>query len=128
MRNNTVPWDFNQYIPDVVTVCLGQNDGIQDMNQFCSNYILFLNRLRNYYPDVTIICLTSPMADEALRKFMKTALDRVVQNFKNKGDLKICSFVFNKPYIGGGDSHPDLKEHAEIARLLSAFIKQKMNW
>src|SRR5579863_8175885 len=35
-RGNQGKWDFNGYQPDVVTVCLGQNDGIQDSVAFCS--------------------------------------------------------------------------------------------
>ena len=31
LRTDSIPWDFSTYFqPDVVTVCLGQNDGIQD--------------------------------------------------------------------------------------------------
>src|SRR4029077_4929292 len=39
MRNDTIKWDFKMYQPNVVTVCLGQNDGIQDSATFCKNYI-----------------------------------------------------------------------------------------
>ena len=44
MRNDTIGWDFNNYQPDVVTICLGQNDGIQDSVTFCNNYIAFIKQ------------------------------------------------------------------------------------
>lgn len=128
MRNNQIVWDFNRYQPDVVTVCLGQNDGIQPLDSFCINYHAFLVRLRQYYPKARIICLTSPMADDALRHFMRTAIERVLQQRWNEGDRQITSFVFERAYTSGCDYHPDVNEHAEIANALTAFIKKTMGW
>lgn len=128
MRNDTIPWNFKNYQPDVVTVCLGQNDGIQDSIIFLSNYIAFINQLRTYYPNSSIICLTSPMANDALRLFMRNILKTVVETFHTSGDKKVYSFIFEKQYIKGCDSHPSMQDHKEIATLLTAFIKQKMNW
>jgi hypothetical protein len=128
MRNDTIAWNFNKYIPDVVTVCLGQNDGIQDSVAFCNNYISFVKRLRQYYPAATIICLTSPMADEPLRNFMNNVLTAVVNKLNNNGDKKIFNYTFVRQYHRGCDGHPDIEEHAEIAMLLIGFIQKKMKW
>lgn len=128
MRNDTILWDFNKYQPNVVTVCLGQNDGIQDSTAFCDNYIKFVKRLRNYYPNATIICLSSPMADAKLAAFMKKTLTAVVNQLSNSGDKKITHYFFSKQYHKGCDWHPDLEEHKEIANELTAFIKKTMNW
>ena len=35
LRDGTGIWDFARYQPDVVTVTLGQNDGVQDSVKFC---------------------------------------------------------------------------------------------
>ncbi|MEO8768569.1 MAG: SGNH/GDSL hydrolase family protein [Ferruginibacter sp.] len=128
MRNDTIHWDFNKYQPDLVTVCLGQNDGVQDSKIFLNNYVSFLKTLRTHYPHATIICLSSPMADETLRNFLHNILDDVIKQFSRSGDKKIYSYFFDKQYIHGCDYHPDIKEHAEIASLLSDFIRKKMNW
>lgn len=128
MRNNAVPWDFNQYQPDVVTVCLGQNDGIQDSATFTDNYISFIKKLRGYYPKAMIICLTSPMGDAALTAFMKKVLVNVVRKMNNDGDKKVSSYFFSKQYRNGCDYHPDLAEHRQIAAELAAFIRKKMKW
>jgi lysophospholipase L1-like esterase len=128
MRNDTITWDFKQYQPDVVTVCLGQNDGIQDSSFFCDNYILFVRKLRTYYPKAMIICLSSPMADATLSAFMKKTLTAVVGVMNKEGDNKISSYFFSKQYHNGCDWHPDLAEHKLIAAELTAFIKKKMSW
>ena len=84
MRDDTIAWDFNLYQPDLVTVCLGQNDGVQDATVFIEKYITFIKRLRGYYPRATMICLTSPMADATLTAFMKKSLTGIV-NKMNTG-------------------------------------------
>lgn len=128
LNNNTIPWDFGRYQPDVVTVTLGQNDGIQDSAAFCKAYVQFVNRLRGYYPRATIICLTSPMADAALTAFMKSALTSVVASVNESGDKNVYSFFYSKQYASGCDYHPSLSEHAQIANELTAFIKIVKCW
>jgi hypothetical protein len=128
MRNDTIQWDFKNYQPDVVTICLGQNDGIQDSIAFCNNYISFLKTLRAYYPKSTFVLLSSPMANDKLRNFMKATITSVQQSMNNNGDKKVYSYVFNKQYSSGCDYHPSLDEHKLIAKELTTFIKKIMKW
>ncbi len=128
MRNDTINWNFNNYQPDVVTICLGQNDGIQDSAAFCNNYISFLGSLRTHYPNASFILLASPMADTRLAAFMKKTLAAIQQQMSNSGDEKVTMYAFSKQYHNGCDSHPDLAEHQLIADELTAFIKKKMGW
>ncbi|HEY6504040.1 MAG TPA: SGNH/GDSL hydrolase family protein [Chitinophagaceae bacterium] len=128
MRNNTIAWDFKKYQPDVVTICLGQNDGIQDSTAFTNNYIVFIKKLRVYYPKAMIICLSSPMGDASLTKFMKRTLTAAVKKMNSDGDKKVSSYFFSKQYHNGCDSHPDLGEHKQIADELTALIRKKMKW
>lgn len=128
MRNNTVAWEFKKYQPGVVTVCLGQNDGIQDSALFCTNYINFISRLRSYYPNAQIVCLTSPMADEHLVAFMKKSLISIVRTMQQSGDKKVSYYFFSKRYYHGCDTHPDVAEHQQIAKELTAYLKKLMRW
>lgn len=128
MRNDTITWDFENYQPDVVTVCLGQNDGVQEPSAFCENYISFIKRLREYYPKATIVLLSSPMADDKLRSFMKASLISIENMMRKKGDKNIHHYIFNKQYSSGCDYHPSLDEHQLIATELTSFIKKIMNW
>jgi len=128
LMNNTIQWDFSSYIPDVVTVCLGQNDGVQDSTVFCKAYVDFIGTLRLHYPKATIICLTSPMADNNLVKVMKVQLSAIVRAVNDKGDNNVYKYFFSKRYYHGCDTHPDLSEHQEIAAELTAYIHRIKKW
>ena len=127
MRDNRITWDFAKYQPDVVTVCLGHNDGIQDSTEFCNRYIGFLQQIRKHYPAATIVCLSSPMADERLNAILQAYLTAIVRKV-TKSDSSVHSFFYSKRYYRGCDTHPDLAEHREMAKELSGFIRKVMNW
>lgn len=128
MRNDTINWTFNNYQPDVVTVCLGQNDGIQDSVLFCKNYLSFIRQLRAYYPKAKLILLTSPMADASLVSFMKKTLTAVKKAANKAGDKKVFTYFFSKQYHNGCDNHPDLAEHQQMAKELTSAVKKIMKW
>jgi len=128
LRENTGAWDFNLYQPDVVTVCLGQNDGVQDSAAFCNAYEKFIKTLRGHYPKASIVCLTSPMADSTLRSFMTRSITSVISKLKGEGEQNVYKFVFTKRYHKGCTDHPDLAEHQEIAQELSAVLRKIKNW
>ncbi|MEO6723043.1 MAG: SGNH/GDSL hydrolase family protein [Ferruginibacter sp.] len=128
MRGDSLTWNFAAYQPDVVTVCLGQNDGIQDSVIFCNAYINFIWRLRAFYPAAEIILLTSPMGDAKLTAALKNYLSGIKNAVRLKGDKKVDSYFYSKQYHNGCDGHPDLAEHQLIAAELGAFIKNKMKW
>jgi Carbohydrate esterase 2 N-terminal/GDSL-like Lipase/Acylhydrolase family len=128
MRNDTIVWDFKNYQPDVVTVCLGQNDGVQDSAVFCNNYIRFLKTLRSYYPVSNIVLLSSPMADETLKVFMKKTLSAVALKRQQEGDTKIDTYFFSRSYTGGCDYHPTIDEHKLIAAELTEAVRKIMHW
>ena len=128
ISTNTIPWDFSKYIPDVVTICLGQNDGIQDSVKFCTAYIKFVGTVRKHYPSAQIICLTSPMGDAALTKVLKNYLTGIV-NFTNaQGDKKVSKYFYSRSYNNGCGRHPDLRDHQLIANELAAYIRSVMKW
>jgi hypothetical protein len=128
MRNDTINWDFKKYQPDVVTICLGQNDGIQDSATFCNNYISFVKRLRGYYPNTNFILLSSPMADKTLFTFMQKTITAIVTKLNEEGDKKIHQYFFSRSYTGGCDYHPSLQEHKLIAVELTAAIRKIIYW
>ncbi len=121
-------WNFSNYIPDVVTVCLGQNDGIQDSTAFCSAYVNFIGIIRSKYPDAEIVCLTSPMADNTLFESQKSYLTGVVNNLNNSGDTLVHKLYLTHNLNSGCDYHPDASEHQIIANELEIFLKQLMGW
>lgn len=127
LRDNQVPWDFSRYQPDVVTICLGQNDGIQDSTSFCNAYLEFIHRLRRVYPKTTIICLNSPMANEELNTVLKRYLGIIVST-AHETDVNVYSYFYSKRYFHGCATHPNLEEHQEMAFELTSLIKKIKHW
>lgn len=127
-RENLLLWDFQKYQPDVVTVCLGQNDGIQDSAVFCSAYVKFIAQVKNVYPKATIILLMSPMAEAHLLSVLKRYINGVVSYENKNGHADILSYFFSKRFHNGCDDHPDLAEHQLIAGELAQFIGKSMKW
>ncbi|HKX29131.1 MAG TPA: SGNH/GDSL hydrolase family protein [Blastocatellia bacterium] len=128
LRTDTGNWDFARYQPDAVTICLGQNDGLQDPAAFTNAYIKFIQRLRGYYPQARIVCLTSPMGDETLTSFLKSNLTRVVARLRDQGDQKVSTFFFSRQFHAGCGGHPDQDDHFLMADELSAYLKSILEW
>ncbi|HMO61923.1 MAG TPA: SGNH/GDSL hydrolase family protein [Ferruginibacter sp.] len=128
VRDNKIEWDFKKYQPDVVTICLGQNDGVQDSTAFCSAYVQFIQTLRRHYPHTAIICLSSPMADATLLAAQKKYLSGVQQYLHTTGDTAVHTFIFSKQYIGGCGYHPTVQEQQMIAAELTPYIRSVKGW
>lgn len=128
-RNDTIQWNFNNYIPDVVTICLGQNDGPkQDSAYFCSAYVNFIKTIRKHYPRADIVCLTSPMADSTLTAVLRRYLAAITASVNASGDKRVYKYFFSRQYHNGCDGHPDIDEHKLIAGELTAYIRQLKGW
>lgn len=132
LEKDTLKWDFSKYIPDVVTICLGQNDGPEVVlsDEYRGKYKFFIESLRSKYPKASIFCLTSPMADEKLLSAMNQVLDELVGKFNSSGDSRIFKVELPHGMCGGciNQGHPGKEEHEQIAKVLSEEIKSKMNW
>lgn len=128
LSDDSLSWNFKKYQPDIVTICLGQNDGIQDSVKFCGAYADFIHQLRGVYPKAHIICLTSPMADPKLRSVLKRYLTGIVGNVRHHGDENVYKYFFPRSYNKGCGGHPVMAQHQVIARELADYIKSKFNW
>ena len=125
---DTISWDFRKYQPDVITICLGQNDGTADSALFCRTYVNFIEALRARYPKADIICLTSPMADTQPTSILKRYLTAITRYMNGKGDRKIFKYFFSKQFHNGCGGHPDIDNHRGIADELTGYIKQVEGW
>ncbi len=128
LNDNKLDWDFSNYQPDVVTIALGQNDGIQDSTEFCTKCIEFVHQLRDCYPKATIVCLTSPMADQNLVTAMKKYLSAIVEKLNGDEDRNVYTYFFSKQFNNGCGGHPDLVQHSGIANELATYIQKIKNW
>jgi lysophospholipase L1-like esterase len=127
-RADSGSWDFSRYQPDVVTICLGQNDGIQDSTVFCGAYVKFIGQIRSRYPGASIVCLTSPMGDARLTSVLKNYLSGITAFMNRSGDRKVTSYFYSRQYSHGCGGHPDLDEHRQIAGELTAYLRKIMDW
>jgi lysophospholipase L1-like esterase len=121
-------WDFTRYQPDVVAICLGQNDGVGDPIAFHDAYLAFIKQVRGHYPKAQVVCLTSPMADAPLTAFMKDQLTQIVQEMQLSGDKRVHAFFFSRSYNDGCGGHPSMAQHQAIAHELAAYCKTTFAW
>ncbi len=126
IAHDTLAWDFKRFQPDVVVICLGQNDGVQDSAQFTSAYINFIKKLHAVYPNAKFVCLSSPMANDTLREALRDYLQAVKEYFKTSNEVTIGTHVFEKQYTKGCGDHPDVSDHQQIAAEVTAFLKTIM--
>lgn len=119
-------WDFTQYTPQVVIVAIGQNDSHpsdymkEDYNSPRSvywrrKYMELLLKIRDRYPDVWIVCMTTLMEHDLS---WDQSIDEVCSFLK---DEKICHFTFRRNGVGT-PGHLRIPEAEEMASELSAYI------
>lgn len=122
MREDSIAYHF-EHKPNVVFVCLGQNDGVQDAKAFAANYVSFLQQLRTQYKKQPIVLLSSPMADATLREFLRKEIQMVLNSSKAVGIKNLHFYVFEDSYNAGCDFHPSVAQHTIIANKIYDFLK-----
>ncbi len=129
----TTRWNPANYVPDVIGLCLGNNDfgvGVPDQIEYVRAFAEFVMKLRHDAPDAHIFLITSPsLTDEPgkvpMRTVQKAYLDEVVQRL---GDSKI-QVVQIAHYEGvPGDFHPSGTAHRAVAKELEPVIRKALNW
>ena len=128
ISKDSIAWNFSTFQPDVVTVCLGQNDGIQDSVSFTGAYVKLLQSLRGHYPNAKLVCLTSPMADDKLRNVLTRYIQGVVSHCSALGEKNLSAYFFTRQYKNGCGFHPDVEDDKLIANELTLWLKTEMNW
>ena len=126
--SSTQKWNFSKYIPDVVTICLGQNDGVIDSATFINAYINFIDKLKVYYPNTQFLCITSPMSDDALYNYHVKCLTAIENHYSSKGDNKVHKVFLSHNMNNGCTTHPDGAQHEIIAAELEVAIKNITGW
>ncbi|MBR6251436.1 MAG: hypothetical protein IKR17_09645 [Bacteroidales bacterium] len=125
LRENRIPYAFT-FNPDIVFICLGQNDGIQPVEDFVGAYVEFVSTVQQHSPDAQIVLLSSPMANDELVEYQHKVLPQVADLCKSR-NINVHTFFFSRSYNSGGADHPDVEEHALIADELVAFVSTLIN-
>jgi hypothetical protein len=136
-------WNHTHFIPDAVVVALGSNDfspgeserPLLSQEVFVRAYIELVQKLRGYYPEAHIFCVSSPMLHdgwpEATNQFatdQKQSITKVVDEFNKNGDAKIHKFFVKAINGTGCGTHPSVEQQADTADELKPFIATVMGW
>ena len=123
-------WNFTQWVPDLVVICLGLNDyaGLKDKAGKISpensalyrkRYHDFLTTLRRVYPDTKILAVAAHV------EWIRENVQQIVKTERANGQQNIyyAQFdYFKDGYVANG--HPSVATHEKIAAQLIAAIQQ----
>lgn len=135
-------WDMKKELPDVIVIKLGANDFAPEARgeelddvAFTQTYIAFVEKLRSYYPQSKIICVTGvsmsdtwPEGRNCLTRIQQD-VQKVVESRKAAGDQDVYYFKLDQqtpPY--GEDWHASIPTHQRMAEQFAPFIKQITGW
>lgn len=134
------PWTFSAFTPDLVSICLGTNDfsegdGINerlpfDSTRFVDSYIDFVSTVYSKYPDAQLCLLTSPMVSGENGQLFVSCLMAVQQYFSEQRPdrKKIAVYDFESFSPQGCGHHPDKEDHQQMAANLVPFYREVMGW
>jgi hypothetical protein len=120
---NSPNWNFSRYVPDIVCINLGGNDGGVDSATFCDAYVRFIDTVKSKYPNAKIVLLSSAMANAADRQMYTNYFSSLVTRRCN-----IYSYVFSTLYNHGCLGHPSVADQQLIANELTAYLHTTFNW
>lgn len=127
-------WDTTKYIPDVIVTNFGTNDlsyiniastpkeKEERISNFKSYYVNFLIELNHTYPNAQLIILYGLMQESGIYEYTEEIYEEAVKTIPNLKIIKILGDA------AGCNSHPSAASHKAIAKTLSDFIKETMNW
>jgi hypothetical protein len=133
--NDSVKWDFASFVPDIVSICMGTNDFSDgdsaiprpalNSESFVEKYIEFVKHVHTNYPKAIICLLSSPMLDGEKKAELGSNLEKIKSSFIGTDlEYNLHIYTFNHKYSNGCDSHPNKKEHEEMANELIPFFQQ----
>jgi lysophospholipase L1-like esterase len=131
-------WDHSKYLPDLVLICLGQNDYSQisiPVSDYATAYIKLVDRVHEVYPKAQIILMSSPIAEMSRSDgFMprgvaiELALTEVNQHYIRKGELFVIPFFVSHQPGSALDAHPTGPQQRATADELKPVVKAIMGW
>lgn len=134
LYNNTVPWDFTRFIPELVCINLGTNDTSTqgaDTTLLLQGYMKLYHQVRSHYPKSSIAFLSGCMMTGQQLETAKQTMDKAAMLARAEGDEKVYRFDFT-PQDGslgyGASYHPSKEQHKKMADELIQWIKRTMGW
>jgi hypothetical protein len=122
--------------PQVVSIALGTNDfsngdGINkrlpfDSASFVRSYITFVQQVKLKYPNALIALLSSPMVRGSARETLQNCLIKVKEDVDALYPTAkpVSLYFFNPMEPHGCTGHPNLEDHALLAKELELFFRK----
>ena len=131
---DSVAWDFNAYVPDLIVINLGTNDhsytkGKEErIAEYVAGYVDFLKQVRASNPDSEILCSLGIMGQD-----LYPAIEEAVAAYTDEtGDTKVNTLKFDNQDGAtdglGSDWHPTEQTHEKAAYKLAARINELYGW
>lgn len=132
-------YNFSQYTPDIVSICLGTNDFSDgdgkterlafDSSQYIRKYVDFIGVIYKHYPSCQVALLTSPMLSGNKASMMLACLQSVKTKIKeiHPGKPAIEIFQFQPMVPKGCGYHPDDADHEKLASELIPFLRRLLD-
>jgi lysophospholipase L1-like esterase len=127
-------WDFKKYVPDLIVINLGTNDGSyvrydeSRKENFRKLYVDFLKQIREKNGDYPKILCTIGSIDT----YLFDEITAAVEEYKlQTGDTKIDTMKFEVQIEAdgiGGDFHPSTATHEKMSNKLCKKITEYMAW
>lgn len=128
LHGQNVKWDFTAFVPDVVIVNLGTNDGgwinlepslttEEKIRLVKERYVEFLHTLRDTYPDAYILC-TIGLLESNATPYVKEAVEMAKEDGMDR-----LSFFKMSAATSFGAGHPSIDAHKQGAEELTAVLK-----
>lgn len=133
LEPQSVGWDFNTFVPDLIVINLGTNDDTYTKDDpdkqadYAKQYVEFIKRVRAHNVDSTVLCTLGIMGDR-LYPLVEQAVDNYTQE---TGDTNIAVMKFDVQLAADGyalNGHPSPVTHHKAAEKLTAYIKGIMKW
>lgn len=137
--NNDASRTFDtSYQPDIVSICLGTNDMSDgdgkvprlpfNKEKYIKNYIHFVKKLLERYPNTQIVLLNSPMVSGDRNTVLVNCLKAVIKTFKKDNKHKpIALFEYDAMHANGCTGHPNIQDHTMMAAQLQPFFTQLLH-
>lgn len=130
--NDPDPLYIHPAHPDLICINLGTNDFNMSENEalFEEAYHDFISALQYRNPGSDILCLVGPMLSGRKLEQIRPLIQRVAStaNAKNHGRVVFFELSQQGALGFGGDTHPNVAQHAKNAEELTAFIATVMGW
>ncbi|MDB5241495.1 MAG: family lipase, partial [Spirosoma sp.] len=137
--NNSQRWNFNTFLPQIVSIALGTNDFSEgdgkrerlpfDSASYVNTYLKFIKVVKSKYPKAQVALLSSPMLNGKNRSTLQNCLAAVKAgaDAANPSDKPVALYFFRSMRARGCSGHPSVEDHAMLAQELVPFFSKLLH-